>query len=174
MIAVKFLECNDEKSAQHIASRRLLKQMLYEYLDIKNPLIKTSKTGKPYLENAVFSISHSKNVVACAVVTDKLADECFSFNGSPLEIGIDIEEYQKNDERYCKIAQRYFSSEENENLNLSEDYSLEFLKLWTKKEAYVKCTGNGLKDISKPLPDGIITKTVNIKNQTVIFSICTK
>ena len=53
MIAVKFLECNDEKSAQHIASRRLLKQMLYEYINIKNKLywliVKSGIADKSYL-----------------------------------------------------------------------------------------------------------------------------
>jgi phosphopantetheinyl transferase len=174
VIAVKFLECDNEKTAQHTKSRELLCGMLKDYLGINNAGIKTNKNGKPYLENAVFYVSHSKTLVACAVVTPKAEKIDLQLEGNPTEIGLDIEVFVKDDERYRKIAKRYFSKDENEFLNGAEDYSLEFLKLWTKKEAFVKCTSEGLKDIRKPLPDGIITKTLEINGKTVILSICTK
>lgn len=172
MIAVKFIECKDEKTAQHILSKKLLSQMLKENLGVKDYVPKTQKNGKPYLENAVFSISHSKNIVGCAVVSEKSKDADMVFKDNPSEIGLDIEVYVKDDERYRKIAKRYFSEMENSHLQTATDYSLEFLKLWTKKEAFVKCTGEGLKAIRKPLPQGIITEVIKLYNETVIISIC--
>ncbi len=174
MIAVKFMVCRDDKASRHNAGRQLLSDMLQSLCGIDRPDIKYTKNGKPYAENAVFSISHSGEIAVCALRTDIKKEDCLYFEGSPDSIGIDIEIFKEDKERYQKIAERYFSEEEIKCLEDSENYSLEFLRLWTKKEAHIKCTGEGLKDIRKPLPDGIITKVLNIKNKTVILSICTK
>ena len=48
--------------------------------------------------------------------------------------------FTKND-----IAKRFFTSAENEFINLSSDKRLAFFEIWTKKEAYLKQIGTGLK-----------------------------
>lgn len=174
MIAVKFCECDTNRESQHNTGRQLLFYMLKDLCGIDKCDIMHTDSGKPYLENAVFSFSHSDTLAACAVVTDIKKEDYLYFEGDPAEIGIDVEILKEDKERHQKIAERYFSKEEIKRLEDAQNYSREFLKIWTKKEAFIKCTGNGLKDIRKPLPDGIITKILNIKDKTVILSICTK
>lgn len=86
--------------------------------------------GKPYLINSPwrFNLSHSGDYVLCAL--------------SRREVGADIQVYQKKDVK--KLAGRFFSEEENRSLKQSEDENADFFRLWTRKEAYGKLTGEGL------------------------------
>lgn len=88
--------------------------------------------GKPYLkDNAVyFNLSHSGEKVMC-IVCD-----------SPC--GCDVEKIGRNEK---KIAERFFSESENTLLNGTEneeEYRDLFYRLWTLKESFIKCTGEGL------------------------------
>ena len=114
----------------------LAKQKLLSILKEKglsfDTTIAVGKKGKPYFINFPhlhFSISHSSTHIALAL-DDK-------------EIGIDIENL-----RTCNLnlAKRYFHQEEYEYLlSIEEDKRNEaFTKIWTQKEAYVKCTGEGI------------------------------
>ena len=125
-----------------------------------------NKYGKPYIENIYktnktdksreskeskeigrvkidisifFSLSHSENILICAVA-------CFN-------IGADCQiRTIKNAEQCERIAKRFYSDTENmfldipdlNNPNNSEAYINNFFKIWTKKEAYIKYTGKGL------------------------------
>ncbi|GAA3648286.1 4'-phosphopantetheinyl transferase family protein [Flavivirga jejuensis] len=99
-----------------------------------------NSTGKPQLKTSPhvnFSISHSNDIVVCAVSLYNV-------------IGIDIEEVITVDLYNFK---NHFSDSEWELLNYSSNPSL-FFDLWTKKEALLKATGDGLsstlKDIEIP------------------------
>ena len=87
--------------------------------------------GKPYVSNfdgIHFNISHTKN--ACAGIF------------APFEVGVDIEFMRPTD---MSIAKRFFTA--NEQKYISEDESLSvsrFFEIWTKKEAFIKLTGEGL------------------------------
>ncbi|MCI7342359.1 MAG: 4'-phosphopantetheinyl transferase superfamily protein [Fusobacterium necrophorum] len=88
--------------------------------------------GKPYIansENIKYSISHTKQ---CAVL---------AFHAN--EIGIDIENYSCAFD-YHRILQRYFRYECGvfTNIDLRTFYTL-----WTIKEAYIKFSKKGIKDI---------------------------
>ncbi len=98
--------------------------------------------GKPYLENVsdskelnlYFSLSHSGEFVICAI--------------SDSEIGADIQ--QMKHVNYDKIISRFFTPIEYEHysqINSQEEKISYFYKLWTRKEAYAKCTGKGLAGI---------------------------
>ena len=94
-----------------------------------------SEYGKPYLrgeKNLYFNISHSKNYVVCAF--------------SDREVGIDIQVHKKGK---GDIAQRFFSMEDRalmEKLAGEERSSEEiFFSMWTVKEAYMKLTGEGMR-----------------------------
>ncbi len=66
---------------------------------------------------------------------------------SDREIGVDIEsKTRKFSLSPFKIAERYFSSEEQEFLKTLDERKqfFEFLKIWVKKEAYAKLTRKGL------------------------------
>ena len=86
--------------------------------------------GKPYLRDypdVHFNISHSGIYVACAV-----ADR---------PIGIDVQmisEYRPN------VADRVCSKAELAKIEASDNPDAEFTKLWTRKEAYAKWTGEGI------------------------------
>lgn len=93
--------------------------------------IKTSQTGKPYLEGiplCEFNISHTKNAVAVAL--------------SDMLIGVDVERVRDID---LHIADRVFSDGELALLySKEEDRNLRFFDIWTKKEALAKHDGKGL------------------------------
>jgi len=85
--------------------------------------------GKPYADGIFFSLSHSEDMVVCAV------------GGSA--IGCDIEKLTAPRE---KVAARYFNAAELEYLNsfALEDRAKAFFRIWTMKESYLKMTGEGL------------------------------
>ena len=106
-------------------------------IDIDKISIVNDDLGKPYIEGhekIFFNISHTHNVIAIA----------FSDN----KVGVDIE---KETENSVGIAKRFFTEEEYEYIvEISEEPMKAFLEIWTKKEAFVKYLGLGLR---KPLDD---------------------
>lgn len=109
----------------------LLKCLLSVDGSIQRPLnIVTNENGKPYLSGSdlFFSISHCDDLLVIAV--------------DSREIGIDCESNTSN-HNYHKIASRYFSANESQSIN---DYD-DFLKIWTKKEAYAKMLGKSAVEV---------------------------
>lgn len=94
-------------------------------------LFDKNQFGRPYLKgysNFHFNLSHTNNAITVAV-SDKT-------------VGVDIERVRPFD---LKIAERFFSSREAAYVNEKMDESItRFFEIWTKKEAYVKYTGQGL------------------------------
>lgn len=91
----------------------------------------TEEGGKPYFANApgvFFSISHSKELWACAI--------------APQEVGLDIQKEQNC--RAERLAKRFFHPEEAKWLE-KKGYD-QFCRLWAYKESYVKYMGTGLKN----------------------------
>lgn len=116
----------------------LIKNIIYEKLKIQHEKIIISKNayGKPYITNKRnfhFNISHSGKWVVCAV--------------GEKPVGIDIELIGKiNLETAEKIAERFFSREEYEDIFLRENKNplTYFYEIWTLKESFIKATGKGL------------------------------
>ena len=97
-----------------------------------------------------FSLSHSENMMICAVA-------CFN-------IGADCQKRNIENIDSCKkIADRFYSKKENIFLdslldssnpeksdkdikNKEQTYINNFFRIWTKKEAYIKYTGKGLSE----------------------------
>lgn len=90
------------------------------------------KNGKPVAENCFVSISHSKG--KCTV--------CISDR----EVGIDIEKITDKD--FEKTVNRTFGEKETEYF-MKNRCSEVFYEIWTRKEAYSKISGDGIKDIMK-------------------------
>ncbi len=92
--------------------------------------------GKPYLRDYpfYFNLSHSGEYVACAV--------------SDSEVGVDIQRCSPADgECLGRLARRFFSEEERRALEQcgdGEERRRLFYRLWTRKEAYGKLTGQGI------------------------------
>ena len=84
--------------------------------------------GAPYLENGpYFSISHCKQGIAVAV--------------SEIPIGIDIEAIRPLNE---SLVRKTMNSQEQTRIFSSAHPEVEFIRLWTQKEAYVKMQGTGI------------------------------
>ena len=114
----------------------LAKQQLLSIIKEKglsfDTTIAVEEKGKPfflYNERLHFSLSHTKSHIAIAL-HDK-------------PIGIDIENTRKCN---LNLAKRYFHQEEYIYLSSlpKEEQDEAFTKIWTLKEAFVKCTGEGI------------------------------
>ena len=119
---------------QSLLGLLLTKKLIGQILSINPKPIEFSKGehGKPFYPqdtNIHFNISHAGDWVFVAL--------------SSKAIGIDIE---KNRTPQYRIANRYFSAEEQLDLfSLSgREKSAYFFKLWTLKESYLKLLGKGL------------------------------
>lgn len=90
--------------------------------------IKLGEKGKPYAENGRnFNISHSGDYVIIVL--------------SDFEVGCDVEVMREVDfERMGKIV---FHENERKILSGSADKKEYFFELWTRKEAFIKCLGEG-------------------------------
>jgi 4'-phosphopantetheinyl transferase len=84
--------------------------------------------GAPYLEDGpYFSISHCKQGIA-VVVSDQ-------------PVGIDIEGMRKVDDG---LVRKTMNVEEQAQIAAAANPEQEFIRLWTRKEAYVKMQGTGI------------------------------
>lgn len=119
-----------QRRAEFISVRRLFR-FVAEQMGLNFSMIQLKKeaSGKPYATidgRIIFvSFSHSKNQVFCAV-------------SERVDVGLDAEPLERLiDDR---LLRRILNAEEKTNLS-KEDPK----KLWTMKEAVVKCLGTGLR-----------------------------
>jgi 4'-phosphopantetheinyl transferase len=116
---------------QYIASRAMLRALLAEHAG-KPALsfeLSADERGKPECPGGpAVSISHSSDIVACAVMDAG-------------EVGIDIE-FPGRARNISGIAERYFSAGEAEWLETQAPDR--FYMLWVLKEAWLKATGTGI------------------------------
>lgn len=96
--------------------------------------METGSYGKPYLTKYPeihFNLSHSGTMVM-AVFGDR-------------EVGCDVE--QMAEAAGEKIAERFFTEQEKEALRFcgsKEQRRILFYRIWTRKESYIKLTGEGM------------------------------
>lgn len=131
---------HDEGISERIASAGIMQELsLMQLLSGLQEPIPISYTygakGKPYFQNVplFFNLSHSEDYVVCVV--------------SEHEVGVDIQKQKPlNAER---ISNRFFHEREKAFLagfSDEEERSEWFYRLWTRKEAYGKMTGEGVVD----------------------------
>ena len=111
---------------QSAAARRLLADLLGHEV-----IVEHNAQGAPYLPahpDLHISISHCRTAVAVAV----------SNAGA---VGIDIESRRKVGDG---LLQRVCTPAELDSLHRSNDPTMAFLRLWTRKEAVLKCQGTGI------------------------------
>lgn len=123
-----------------IAGRAWLRRVIAAYLttDPKDLIFAYSKKNKPslggvHVDNSLnFNISHSGGIAL------------FAFTRSR-QIGVDVE-HVRHDFDTAAIAARFFSQHEQRQLaTLHADLRPgAFFRCWTRKEAYIKATGDGL------------------------------
>ncbi len=112
-------------------------------------IVERDGNNKPYFKdypNIRFSISHSNDLIVLAM--------------SNTEVGIDIE-YIKPRSFESIVEKRFFPDEKLEAQTLEG-----FLKVWTRKEAYLKLTSEGLKGLA----DADVSKPIEYNGETLVFS----
>jgi 4'-phosphopantetheinyl transferase len=119
-----------------IVAHATLRLILSNYLCIppSEIIFAYSPHHKPYLESAnprllQFNLSHSHELAVFAFTLEHA-------------IGIDTEKVQEASHE--SIALRYFSPQENRDLQQIENRRRGFYRLWSRKEAIVKAVGKGL------------------------------
>lgn len=128
--------------SQFITGRVALRQMLGSCLRIEPATLAFSyqPSGKPYLDphqwqtGIRFNLSHSKSWVAIALAQAR-------------EVGVDIEAIEQLEDWHL-LADRVFSAHELDEMNglTAAQRGAAFYRGWTRKEAYLKATGEGLID----------------------------
>lgn len=123
-----------------IASHGFMHNVLACYIDANANEIEFTQTefGKPSIidiqnkANIQFNLSHSGNMAILAVCKQNA-------------VGIDIE-YAERKVDWKGISKRFFTPNEQEQLSkLTEEEQREaFFQIWTRKEAHMKVTGQGL------------------------------
>ena len=162
-----FKKSNDKKLS--LASLFLQYYLINEKLSLnfEDIFIKKNKYGKPYYDNLNFNVSHDKNLC------------CLISNDNP--IGIDI----VNTERQIdKLLYSYiFTKKEIDRI----ENKIDFFKLWSLKESYLKAIGTGFnfnlkrieflieRDVIKFYLDGLIQndwifKIIMIDNYLISIS----
>ena len=146
----KVKELKKEHSKRCTIAGEIVARKLLSDITAKNPeyfIITIDCNGKPQIKNYAglfFNISHSESKVAVAV-----SDE---------ELGIDIEAIRSYSLRLAKkICNKeellYIFGHLPEETEFTENASKEtlrrFFEVWTAKEAYFKCIGNGLPSLGK-------------------------
>lgn len=121
-----------------MAARGLLRGLLGRYCEREPSTLRFAygPRGKPSLlapaGSLRFNLSHSGGLALFAFVRE-------------VELGVDLEQERPVPEA-ASIAERYFSRRENADLrSLAEpERSRAFFRCWTRKEAFIKATGDGL------------------------------
>lgn len=103
----------------------LLRQALARH-GMQETEVHVGENGKPEAKGICFNLSHSHNIVVCAV--------------SEKPVGCDVEKEESTAKE--KIAERFFCETEIAYLKKEKDA---FFRFWTMKESYVKMTGEGLR-----------------------------
>ena len=162
--------------SRFVVSRGVLRVLLSSYLRSSPRAVRlaTDEKGKPFVPvdqhpnlraPIRFNTSHSESW------------SVFAFS-KELELGIDVE-YVQRDVDYEAILESQFSEAEKTQLRaLSPDARrLAFFRLWTRKEAYLKATGDGLRtaldSFTVPLERDLgrpITLTMNELSISMLYS----
>ena len=104
-------------------------------LDGEKITIERNVHGKPYLPGhpqICFNISHSGEYAACAFAS--------------IPIGMDLQQHRRA--AWERMAERYFSAEDQKRLAAAENAETLFFRIWTEEESYGKWRGTGLSGFS--------------------------
>ena len=134
-------EVTPKASETTLKGRKLLSHVLRTRYGIEDdPLeIKTHERGKPYLPKhpeIEYNISHSGRYIVLAVAS--------------VPVGIDVQEIRITS--IDKLGRHVFSDSEYRDFLMSEDRQEAFFRMWVRKEAYIKWTGDGLYRELRELP----------------------
>lgn len=132
------LLANADDRRESAAAYMLLREALSKKYSLADaPVFEYGDYGKPFLQGAEgihFSMSHCRQAVVCAVA------------GFPL--GVDVESLRPYNER---LARYTMNDEELLRIASSLSPDVEFVRLWTMKEAVAKLSGRGINNLKNLL-----------------------
>ncbi|MGB6725377.1 MAG: 4'-phosphopantetheinyl transferase superfamily protein, partial [Terracidiphilus sp.] len=124
----------------YVFAHAILRDVLSRYLYCRPEDVRfgEDRFGKPFLDGTncgqvlEFNLSHSGNLVLFALCQGQ-------------RVGVDCEQIRRIND-LLSISKSYFTPEECAFIlrQLPSDREREFLRCWTRKEAYVKAVGRGL------------------------------
>ena len=155
--ALKFRHENGRRLS--LAVYLLLMDGLREEYGIQTPPeFDYTAEGKPFIlgrPDIHFSFSHSGNVALCA-----LSDQ---------PVGVDVEVPRKITPSLVSYT---MNDREQEQINASADPALRFLYFWTRKEALLKLTGEGIRnDMKQVLSESGKYHFETVKTNNYLFSV---
>ena len=125
-----------EKQRHFIAARSALRLILSKYIGITPEMLPlaTAAQGKPFLDlpdGLQFNVTHARGKALIAV--------------SQVAVGIDLE-FARSVRNLDRLVENYFAPEEEQKLTSlpDEQRAQAFLAAWTRKEACLKATGEGI------------------------------
>ena len=131
-----------------------------EYGITEKPVFEYGKHGKPFMvehPEIHFNLSHCREAAIC-MISDK-------------PVGIDVESIREFKQTLVDYT---MNEEEVRQIQSAERPDMEFIKLWTQKEAVLKLTGEGIsRDMKSVLnhPPASLTTVVSPDNR-YIYSYC--
>jgi len=142
-----------------VLAYQLLKQALREEYGItENPVFEYNEHGKPSIvghPELFFNLSHCKEAAAC-VVSDRL-------------VGIDVESIRE----YKEPLVRYTMNDaEIREIESAENPASAFIRLWTMKEATMKCIGTGISNDMKSIIDTSIYRYTTVERERYVYTVC--
>lgn len=127
----RFLFHKDKRLS--VAAGALL-QIALQMEHVRNPAIKVTPYGKPYLsgiDRLYFNLSHSEEMVMCAIAEK--------------EVGCDVEKMAVLDRKLAEYVMTEYELDQIYGLKRGKEQQELFFRLWTLKESYMKATGLGFR-----------------------------
>ena len=129
-----------------------------EYGITERPVFEYGEHGKPSIvghPEIFFNMSHCREAAICVL--------------SDAPVGVDVESIRSYNE---SLARYTMSDTEMERIEKAERPDVEFIRLWTLKEAVLKRSGEGIRNDMKHVLDGLKeAKTEINEKKGYIFSV---
>ena len=139
-LKVFVLENNTVKRQRHAAVQKAVRGYFGDDPKVK---VVYDEKGKPSIEGTdkkwYISVTTTGEVMLAAI-----ADSPVGIDGEKLDRFSDPD----NKIDYVALAERFFTDEEADYVRDGADTADRFVKIWTRKEAYVKCAGKTLAEFS--------------------------
>ena len=159
---VRMNQIKDQEAKENfLMSEFITIELLERMYGIKNPRILGKAGEKPRVEGndkIHFSRSYADRNMVIAIEVNH-------------PVGIDGEEIMAMDE---KLMESFFTKEEREYVEKSSDKNVAFTVIWTRKESYMKYTGEGLKtefQLLNTAPESYEDNQVDIISNVLISQI---
>ncbi len=134
-------------------------------LSLKEPIkILRTEKGKPYVlsEGLFIGVTHTESLVLIAIASSNF--------------GIDVERNDRPLSQMDRLLTRLYSQREQETVLGQKEAAQKqcFLALWTKKEAFLKCLGTGLKDLKQADTFGVEGSFYTIERGAYLITVYAK